>query len=219
VSTSGLSIDISGWALDTSLPSQSIPVDIYIDKPTGGTVGAEITASAKRSDIAAAFPGAGAAHGFSDHVAVSSAGTYRVCVFAIGTSVFGSGSSLLDCRSVVAGAKPAVGSLDSVSASTGTAGSQLSVSGWSFDPTLTSQPNEVDVYVDQPNGKTVGYALQANGSRPDVGRAFPGVGSNHGFSGQFPATQPGGYRACAYALGNNPLGQTTALGCRAISVK
>jgi hypothetical protein len=215
VNSSGLSINVSGWAFDTTLPTQSIPVDIYIDKPSGGTIGTEVTASTTRNDIASAFPGAGAAHGFSAQIPVNAPGTYRVCAFAIGTSVFGSGSALLDCRSVVAAAKPVMGSLDAVSASA----SQISVSGWSYDPSLVSQPNEVDVYVDQPGGTTVGYALQANASRPDVGTAFPGVGPNHGFSSQLPASRPGNYRACAYALGNNPLGQTTALGCRTVSVK
>ena len=47
--------------------------------------------------------------------------------------------------------------------------------GWTIDPDVVD-PINVHVYVD---GRAVSV-LTANASRPDVGRAYPGYGSNHG---------------------------------------
>lgn len=52
------------------------------------------------------------------------------------------------------------------------------INGWAFDESLPSASIAVHVYID---GK-LHTGVQANQNRPDVGAAFPGAGSNHGFS-------------------------------------
>ena len=67
---------------------------------------------------------------------------------------------------------PPFGSLDVVLGSVG----QISISGWAIDPD-TSVSIPVHVYVDG-----VGRAVTAAGERGDVGRAYPGYGTAHGFT-------------------------------------
>ena len=92
MSVSAGSAAVSGWALDPDTAA-SIPVHVYLD----GTLTAG-TASLARSDIAAAYPGYGAAHGYS--VTVSGApGTHTLCVYGI--EIAGTGAnSLRGCRVV-----------------------------------------------------------------------------------------------------------------------
>ena len=99
-----------------------------------------------------------------------------------------------------------VGALDQATLS----GNSISVSGWGLDPSTTS-PIQVHVYVD---GAAV--VLNAGDSRPDVGAAFPGLGSAHGFSAVF-GTGPGTHQVCAYGIGvGTPV--NTVLGCRTVVV-
>jgi hypothetical protein len=84
------------------------------------------------------------------------------------------------------------------------------VSGWAFDPD-TVAPIYVWVAVDG-----AGRHLYAAERRPDVGAAYPGAGSNHGFAATLPAA-PGPHRVCATAA-NVFAGRHTALGCRAVAV-
>ena len=82
----------------------------------------------------------------------------------------------------------------------------VSVAGWAIDPDTTA-PIAVHVYVD-----SAGVALTADGSRPDVGAAFPGYGSAHGYSSAV-AASPGSHRVCAYGINVGP-GGNSLLGCR-----
>ncbi|WP_144763674.1 hypothetical protein [Curtobacterium sp. 9128] len=52
----------------------------------------------------------------------------------------------------------------------------VQVGGWAIDPNANTQTVQVQWYSD---GKLLG-TLPANASRPDVGRAYPGAGDNHG---------------------------------------
>lgn len=56
------------------------------------------------------------------------------------------------------------------------------VAGWIVDPDLARTPAHVHVYIGGPDGSGQGYAVYANGSRPDVAAAYPNTGSTHGFS-------------------------------------
>ncbi|MBK8469012.1 MAG: SpoIID/LytB domain-containing protein [Actinomycetales bacterium] len=88
----------------------------------------------------------------------------------------------------------------------------VAVTGWAIDFD-TIDPIAVHVYIDGS-----GYQLIANGSRPDVGAAYPGFGNAHGYQGTF-AAAPGTHQVCAYAInvltgaGNNPV-----LGCTLVQV-
>ena len=187
---------VTGWAFDPDT-TDPIQVHIYVDG-----VGKSYTADKTRSDVAAAYPGAGARTGFSEFLAMS-AGTHQVCVYAINTGA--GGNPLLVCSSVKVSAPVAVdqsrvpvGFVESMSSSAGGA----TLTGWAFDPD-TAEPIQVHVYV---NG--VGTSFVADRDRPDVGAAYPSVGSRHGFS-QFVPMPSGVNQVCVYAIntgtGGNPL--------------
>jgi hypothetical protein len=84
------------------------------------------------------------------------------------------------------------------------------VSGVALDP-HTLDP--VVAYVSV--GGSGGYVL-ANGTRADVGRAYPAYGDGHGFSGTVPA--PEGTHSVCVTLSNVGTGAHTSLGCRTVTV-
>ena len=87
----------------------------------------------------------------------------------------------------------------------------IRVMGWAIDPD-TSAPIEVHIYVDG-GGTNLG---PASNSRPDVGQAFPGSGSSHGFDAVVGAG-PGWHNVCAYGI-NVSGGGNSLLGCRQVPV-
>jgi hypothetical protein len=112
----------------------------------------------------------------------------------------------LGCRTASAGLSAPSGNWEGLSAS----GSTLTVSGWAFDPDRPATANQVHVYVD---GR--GTAVTANGSRPDVGAAFPAAGNDHGFS-HTRIVGAGRHTVCVYAVDNQIGWLNTPLGCRTI---
>jgi len=103
------------------------------------------------------------------------------------------------------GAVNPFGSLEAVSATLGS----ISVAGWAIDPDSTASL-DVHVYIDG-----VGNRIVADVPRADVGNAYPGSGSNHGFSKSFPVSG-GAHSVCVYAINVGP-GANTELGCRTVS--
>jgi hypothetical protein len=206
VRVSGNAIDVAGWAIDPNTAA-SIPVHVYVD----GT-GVALTASVGRGDIAAAFPGYGAAHGFSTTIAASP-GTHNVCVYGINTAGPG-GNSLLGCRSVAVAGPPATpaggGSPFGVIDWAATGFGAVGVTGWAIDPD-TSNPIAIHVYV---NG--VGQAILGTIDRPDVGAAFPGSGSAHGYGYLGPRVGNGPQTVCVYAINGAGAGGNTLIGCRVL---
>jgi hypothetical protein len=85
-------ITVAGWALDPDR-ADSIDVHFYID----GIFNRAVTASLSRPDIAAAFAGYGAAHGFSASIP-SASGAHQLCAFAINQGP--GANALLGCRAV-----------------------------------------------------------------------------------------------------------------------
>ncbi|MCD7101235.1 CotH kinase family protein [Pseudoclavibacter sp. 13-3] len=96
----GAGIQIRGWAFDPALPSQSIPVHVYVRDPAGKTTGystiqsVAIVADQQRQDVNTYFGIAGN-HGLDLTIPVTQHGTYSVQVFAIGMSWRGAGSNPL----------------------------------------------------------------------------------------------------------------------------
>jgi uncharacterized protein with LGFP repeats len=199
-----LTASVAGWAVDPNVSTESLQVHVYVDgKPVTG-----LTAGGNRPDVAAAFPWAGANHGFRATFAAA-AGSRRVCAYGINQ---GAGvNTLLGCRTAVVRAPDPTpkGSLDSVTVF----GSQFSVKGWALDEDKATEAVGVHVYVD---GRAVG-SMAADRWRPDVDRAMPGVGRNHGFSAAFPATS-GSHSVCAYAVNVGAGSTNPLLGCRTITV-
>jgi hypothetical protein len=85
--TSG-GIRVAGWAVD---PNTAEPIDVHVYVGTSGT---PVPAADPRPDVAAAYPTAGAGHGFD--VTVPGRAGQQVCVYAINR---GPGSNaLIACR-------------------------------------------------------------------------------------------------------------------------
>jgi GH25 family lysozyme M1 (1,4-beta-N-acetylmuramidase) len=187
---------VQGWVLD---PDTTEPVDVhvYVDGNWGGSGRANVA----RPDVGAAYPSMGASHGFSFDVPVAS-GTHEVCVYAINVGAGGSNPKL-GCRTVTNSPAP-VGSVDGG----GRLFDILGINGWALDPDTTG-PVTVAILVDGVEAKWV----TADVSRPDVGAAFPGYGSSHGYD-TFVFSTPGPHRVCAVALNAGAGFGNTKLGCR-----
>lgn len=192
------SLRVVGWALD---PDTTAPLDVHVYG--GGRLLGRTTADASRPDVASAFPGQPAAHGFDVTVPFDGA-AQDVCVYAI--NVPAGINPAIGCGRVAPVNSTPVGFLDQVLPT----GSGLQVIGWAVDPD-TDVALKVHVYVDG----VLAAAGTADASRPDVAAAL-GVGAGHGFSLPVPAAS-GSHRVCAYAI-NIPTGLNPVLGCRDVTV-
>lgn len=187
-------VTVAGWALDPDV-EWGIDTHVYVDG-----VGVNVKADRARGDIAGAFPGYGAGHGFSATIPVGG-GRHTICVYGIGAGL--GGNSLLGCRTIDAPSSP-IGAIDGI-----TRGSDhITVSGWALDPE-TAQPIPVHLYA-----RGVGQAVTADVSRPDIASAFPGYGDRHGFWASVPVAD-GPVEVCAYAIGVG-VGGNSLLGCRTV---
>ena len=133
-----------------------------------------------------------------------------MCVYAL--NVGPGNNALLNCRtvSVLAPAelgRAPIGALDQARVE----GDAVTVSGWAIDPD-TRASIDVHLYVG-----SAGSAVRANGSRPDVARAYPAYTSAHGFTTQVSAPV-GTNTVCAYAIDSRG-GTNSLLGCRIIRVE
>ncbi len=162
-------VQVAGWVIDPDTAA-STDVHVYVDGK-----GTALHADGARADVATVYPGYGPAHGFGATIPASP-GLHNVCIYGI--NVGAGANSTLACRTVnVLGGSP-IGALD-----VARQGPQsIAVAGWALDFD-TSGSIPVHVYVD---GK--GTAVTANGCRPDVGSAYGGYGSAHGFSASIPVT-------------------------------
>lgn len=204
VTVSGSTATVTGWALD---PDTAAPIAVHIYV---GATGKAFVADKTRPDIERAYPGYGAAHGYTETVSLPT-GTSSVCAYGINNTV--GGNTLLGCKTVtvVASATPDAGRVPfgALEAITVGAGSVTAI-GWAIDPD-TSAPIAVHVYVD-----ATGTASTANAGRPDVANAYPNSGPNHGFAVTVPASA-GSHNVCVYAI-NDGAGGNVLLGCRSVSV-
>jgi hypothetical protein len=194
-------VRVAGWALDpdTSMP---IGVHVYVDgRWTGAT-----TANASRPDVAAAYPGYGAGHGFDVTVPVVGGGQHQVCTYAINVG-HGTANPKFGCATVTMPTGKPGGTLDVVQGEQG----GVRVAGWSIDPDTTG-PVQVHVFV---NGVWTA-AVTANTSRADVGAAHPGYGDLHGFDATIPL-KAGAHTICVYAINVGPALPNPQLGCRTVT--
>lgn len=186
-------VRVAGWALD---PDTTDPVSVRVD--VAGT-SRTLRADGTRTDIAGAFPGYGAAHGFSA-VVPAPAGSHVACVTAL-DSTGGPGVSLGCATVAVAGGAPR-GNVEVVVGRPG----GVQVSGWAVDPDTSAS---IYLWADVDGGS--GRPLLASADRPDIGAAFPALGAAHGFSTMI-AAPPGPRTVCLTAL-DDGAGPHTGLGC------
>ena len=190
------SISVRGWALDPDAPGVSSGIALYVDNQ-----GIPGTAALSRPDVNAAL-GVPGQHGYLATLG-SGPGRHSVCLY--GTDTAGGPPTALTCDVFIANAAP-IGYLETVSV----AGGVLTTQGWAVDPD-TGAPIKVAVYVD-----STGVGLvQADGSRPDVSKAFPGAGDQHGFRATGPIA-PGPHTVCTYGI-DSAAGENTTLGCQSFT--
>lgn len=187
-------VTVSGWAIDPETAS-AIDVHVYLDA-WGVNLG---PAGSERLDVARAFNGYGAAHGYSTVIATPP-GWHHVCAYGINV---GSGANRqLGCKGIYVNQEP-FGAFDLATPS----GGELRVAGWAIDPE-TAAPIEVHVYVDG-GGTNLGLSSV---ERPDVAAYFAGYGPQHGFDRTI-ALPRDAQRVCAYAV-NVGAGANRSLGCK-----
>jgi hypothetical protein len=205
VTASGGVVVAKGWAFDPNIAGPST-VAFYVDGRPAGT----LAAGQARPDVGAAFPAAGPNHGYTGYL-TPGPGQHRVCAYAMNDGA--GGSPGIGCANVDAGSTPAPaaaqgavprGNVDGLSVASGRA----KIFGWALDPDTTA-PIDVHVYVD---GKLAGITA-ASGERADVGAAFPGMGSAHGFTLSVPVPY-GRHNVCAYAIDDAHTLANPLLGCR-----
>lgn len=191
-------IEMFGWSID---PDQAGPVTVhvYVDGQWGGAA----TAGGTRYDVAAAYPGWGAAHGY-DITVPAPPGDHRVCVYGINSGP-GTTNPLLGCRSV-SGAP--LGALSSAQAAAG----GIRLTGWSADPDTTT-PDTVHLYVD---GSWAG-AISASGPAVSGIELGPGV-TPRSYTAVVGGMADGSHSVCAYAIDTQGLSGNPLLGCRQVVV-
>jgi hypothetical protein len=191
---------VAGWMIDPNIDGSG-SVHIYVDDKLTKIAPANIA----RADVAAAYPGFGAAHGFDTVVPMTTDVVHRVCVYAYNEGQ-PSNSPLLGCRTISIAALP-FGALDVVERVPG----GVRVAGWAIDPETTA-PVNVHVYVDG----ALAVVRQADRERADINAAFPAFGSNRGFDITF-AVGPGHHDVCVYAINVGP-GGNPLIGCGSVTV-
>ncbi|MGI8678993.1 MAG: fibronectin type III domain-containing protein [Jatrophihabitans sp.] len=189
----------TGWAFDPDEFHSAVQMSISVD----GHAPTVTTASASRSDVARAYPDAGALHGFSTFVPVGG-GSHTICLTA---KNLGPGSDhALGCGIRTIDYGP-FGYLDTVSAGHG----QLRVAGWAIDSDAMTAPVTTTITVDG-----IAHTVLANTSRPDVGTVYPHTGTMHGYDASLSVAQ-GTHTACVTA-GNVGPGADKSFGCRSVTL-
>ncbi|MEX1216928.1 MAG: hypothetical protein WEA11_00240 [Acidimicrobiales bacterium] len=189
-------VSVSGWVVDPDIAS-AVTTHIYVNG-----AGYAVTANANRPDIGGGLPAYGPAHGFVADLPAPG-GAVTVCAYGINVGL--GAHSLLGCRTTMVPTGSPFGVIDTLARS----GNSVTGSGWVIDPdTAASIP--VHVYVDG-----VGYALTANGSRPDVAGVFPAYGPAYGYTFSLPFAA-GPARVCIYGIEIAGTGGNVLLGCRTV---
>ncbi len=211
------SVRIGGWAFDADAKTTPIRIHAYVGGPAGsGSEGHSLgDASGYRPDVGRHYPGVGDHHGYDFTFNTSRTGNVPVCVYGI--NVGGGGNALLACKTVHIDDPSPTGAFDV--AESPKAG-VVRVRGWSFDPNAKTTPNEVHLYIGGGAGEpgAEGHNLgAAKTSRPDVGRAYPGVGDNHGFDTRLATDKVGDQKLCVYGINQGP-GSNRLLGCKQVTI-
>jgi hypothetical protein len=200
VTAAGRVLTVTGWAIDPDDYWNPVEMHVYVDGR-----GRSLQANSYRPDVGAAF-GRGDSHGFVDYQVVE-AGIHNVCVYAIDPQSPWHNRSF-GCRTVEVGLRAPVGNWERMEVS----GSNLTVSGWAFDPDRPDQNIAVHAYVDG-----VGAQVEAWDFRADVSAVYPQAGANHGFTWSTPLS-PGSHQVCLYAIDLDTSWRHGALGCRTATV-
>jgi hypothetical protein len=190
-----------GWAVDLDDTSASLTVELRVD----GRAAATTVADKPFPVLEAYIPGVGPNHGYR---ATVPAAPGRRTVSAVARNIGPGADKVLAQRIVDVRSGDPFGNLEVVAAGP----RSIRVAGWMIDPDSAS-PIDVHVYV---NGGWGGAGV-ANRERLDVGAAYPGYGSVHGFDLVVPAAA-GLQTVQVYAINVGPGSTNPLVGTRSVLV-
>ena len=209
-------VRVAGWSFDRDNPVYSLGMHVYVGGQAGqaGAEGHAFSAAGSRPDVAAAYPGVGAAHGLDVTFATDKRGAQPVCLYAI--NIGGGDNVLLGCKTVNITDPNPFGSFDAADSPTG---GTVRVRGWALDPNAITTSTAIHVYIGGTAGSAgaEGHAFTAAASRPDVAAAYPGAGDKHGLNTTITTSKRGTQKVCMYALNAGP-GQNVSLGCLNVTI-
>jgi hypothetical protein len=194
----------SGWVIDQDSLQQTLWLRAWTDRGFDRV----IAANGDRPDVAAAVPGAGAAHGFD---VVIDVGEGAVIIALQTFRDRPEQSVVLTWCTANVPQQPPVGDVNLISSP---APNSVRVSGWAIDPSAPADAVEIHVYVaDQ--GRSIGPARR---ERPDVGALSPLLGSAHGFDTVLTGIPAGVQEICVYGINRGLPAINPRLGCRTVNV-
>lgn len=146
---------------------------------------------------------------FAANVPIAGYGNHSICATVLNQGI---GTNLsLGCTTARLG--EVVGNADTLRQS----GTQLTASGWGYDQGAPTTALRATVVVTGPAG-TRTLTVVANGSRPDVARAFPLAGPAHGFLVATPSLGKGVNKLCVTLSPAQSASVARNLTCRTVTV-
>ena len=206
----GSTVRVSGWGYDPDTATSPIQVKLTDQAPNGST-SSTVTANVTRDDVAQQYPNTGNTHGFTATLPLAGTGTHQICATLLNA---GSGSTNPDlgCLPVTVGGP--IGAFDSVALT----GTTASVAGWAVDQDDPARPSTVIVSDQGPTGTITYPALTADQNNTNVDAAIPGVGAQHGFSGQIVVKGVGSHTICVSAPAISSAAPAKDLGCKSVVI-
>jgi hypothetical protein len=199
VTAVGTLVTASGWSIDRDTAAP-ISVQMSVD----GRAPTTLAASNAYANLGIAYPGFGDNHGFTSTMTVP-VGTHTVCITAMNDTA--GTNRQIGCKQIVVSVSSVpFGWMDTMS----TSYQQVTTSGWTIDPD-TVAPISVQLSVDGGGPTTIA----ASNVYANLGNAYPGYGSNHGFSGTI--TVPVGTHSVCVTAVNDAAGGNRVLSCRLVT--
>ncbi len=200
ITPSPAGLTVSGWVVDPDAVTTPVAVAAQL-----GSQWLSFTADQDGEDLGERYAGAGTKHYFNTLLPASQ-GTYSLCVYPVNAGGIGS-TGLLGCTTIaVPPPPPAIGAIDTVTAS----GGVVSFSGWVVRPNTPTAAVPIAINV---GAQWIG--LTANQPNTTAPTQVTGAGPNQGFSGSYTAA-PGLSTFCLWAAPTT--GSAASVACKSILV-
>ena len=207
------SVSMTGWAADPDAPTVASTVSVTVSNGAGTTT---TTLDAGIDYPADLGSGLGRAHAFNATLPLTADGVNTVCVTSISRSDAAVKTDL-GCKDVTVAWLH--GWLDKATPTTSGSTRTIAVGGWAIDQGAPTTPVRIALNVTGSNGAKTSTTITADALRADVGRAYPGTGSNHGYSATLKVAAAGTYKVCAVEISPRNPALTKELRCMDVIVK
>lgn len=208
-------VSVTGWTVDPAAANTANTITAKVTN-SAGTIETKGIAAGAALSADAPVAGAGRNHGYSATVPLTADGDNSICLSAV--SVDGKVSTDLGCKTVTVNSLG--GWLDRATAATDAAGKRtIKVEGWAVDKSNLTATSNVRLDLTNAAGKVLTSTVAANTARPDVGRAVPGAGNQHGYISTVTVPAAGAYKVCGTALSTRNSAVTKQLTCVSVTVK